>query len=176
MPRKAKEDRPVWAKTISEARTCKHITQARLGQLISHSASIIKKYEAGYTVPSLTTLINIADILSLNIHTLAKQAGYSEKDLAKEAKMYWVSWITVPPHNKPCRLSTQNGYCSYEKAKEALQWYIDNDEYLIAAWIDEYKNNQKNKTLDLTILIDALGNKRYLKNKPDNIRRKEKTL
>lgn len=167
MPRKAKEDRPIWAKTISEARNCKHITQAKLGELISRSASIIKKYEAGCTVPSLITLINIADILSLNINTLAKQAGYSEEDLAKEAKMYWVSWITVPPHSKPCQLSTQNGYFSYEKAKEALQWYIDNDEYLIAAWIDEYKNDQKNKTLDLTILIDALGNKKLKENIKD---------
>jgi hypothetical protein len=109
----------------------------------------------------LPTLIDIANALSLNTDILAKQAGYSSMDLIKEMRLYWISWIAISSDGKPYQLSTQNGCISYEKAKETKQHIQEHFNDLIAIWIDEYKNDQKIMTRDLTVLIDALGNRKH---------------
>lgn len=70
MARPANPNRPEYAKLIAEARKQHGLTQEELGKKIKRSAAIVKKYEAGNTIPTYKVQKRLIKTLGLDKATI----------------------------------------------------------------------------------------------------------
>ena len=61
------ELKEIIAKNLTELRTCAHLTQLQLAEMLNYSDKAVSKWERGEAVPDIRVLKKLADIYNITV-------------------------------------------------------------------------------------------------------------